>query len=595
MSYSMIFRFIFALTGLFFLAMATAGDKEAKPNILLIIGDDLAYGDLNRFGSQIYTPTFDAIAKQGLTFTNFHATPVCSVTRSELITGNSNHQVGLGGFDETLYPPVVGKPGYETYLTRTTVTIAELLRDAGYETFKSGKWHLGGDKSGGWGSWEWGFTRSFGITAGLSNHWNDMSGQPDVKSPEAIAKIKSGGMIGVEKVKWYLDGKPYERPDGVYSNHIYTDYMLEFIQGAEAKGKPWFAWMAYTTPHFPIQAPAGRIDHYFKIYRKLGYKGLKHNRYEQMKKLGIINDSSPEPALNAIAIAWESLSDEQKDYQARVMATYAAMIEDQDRSIARLLDHLKETNNLHKTLVIYLSDNGPEGLDPFNPHTGSEFTANWMKANFDSSADNIGTETSENFIGVSWANAATGGLSWWKWFIGEGGIRTPLMIVPPGGFSTDYAKAGELTDAVLSVRDIPMTILDYAGINHPKTKYQDRDIAPPSGITIRPYLEGANDEIRTDAEPWAFELFGNMYVMAGEYKAIKVRLGMFGDGKWHLYNVVDDPGETTDLAKKHPARLEKMIAFYKQYAAENDVLEVVPMWSPFEGLSGAAQKHSKEK
>lgn len=551
--------------------------EQKKPNILLLVGDDTAFGDIGAFGSEVKTPNMNKLADAGIRFTNFHVSPVCSVTRSMLLTGNNNIEVGLGAFDYSVYPPTKGKKGYETYLTDDAVTVSQLLNDAGYEVYKSGKWHLGGEKPGSRGPLEMGFTKEFGIYSGGSNHWNNLAMTPDFHDPEGLTKKR------VEE--WTLNGKPYDRPAGIYSGEIYTNQMLTFIKEGGANKKPWFAYMAFTTAHFPIQAPEHLIMKYYDNYLKLGYAGLKKARYESLKKHGLISHEATEAPFNSLTKKWEDLSQLEKEKQAKIMATYAAMIEDQDIRIGQILDYLKTSGQLDNTLVIYVTDNGPEGFEPTNPKTGNPEMAQWLENQFDSSFEAIGTANSENVIGTSWANAATGGLQWWKWFIGEGGIRVPMMVVPPGAFSTKYAKAGEKSNAVAYAKDIPMTILEYANVKHPMTTYKGKDIIAPSGISMKPFLDGKSNVVRTEKDWWAFELFGNGYVMQGELKAMKVRTGMFGDGKWHLYNVISDPSETHPLEKENPKKLKEMIALYESYVAKNNIMEVDADWNPFKGAS----------
>jgi len=552
-------------------------DQQQQPDILLLIADDTAFGDIGAFGSEVKTPNMNDIAEAGIRFTNFHVSPVCSVTRSMLLTGNNNIEVGLGAFDYSVYPPTRGKKGYETYLIDAAVTISELLRDDGYEVYKSGKWHLGGEETGGKGPLGWGFTKEFGILSGGSNHWNDLAMTPDFADPNGL-NVK-------RKEKWTLNGEPYDRPEGIYSGEIYHNQMLEFIKEGAKNNKPWFAYMAFTTAHFPIQAPEGLIMKYYPGYLALGYAGLKKSRYESLKRQGLISQDATEAPFNDLTKRWDDLPQKEKEKQAKIMATYAAMIEDQDNRIGQILDYLKTSDQLDNTLIVYLTDNGPEGLEPTNPKTGNPELAKWIENQFDSSFEAIGTANSENVIGTSWANAATGGLQWWKWFIGEGGIRVPMMIVPPGAFSSKYERAGEKSTAVVYVKDIPMTILEYANIKHPMTQYKGKNIVPPTGISIKPFLEGDSDTVRTEKDWWAFELFGNGYVMQGEFKAMKVRTGMFGDGKWHLYNVVSDPSESNPLEQQYPDKLSGMIALYDAYTAKNNIIEVDKDWNPFQGAS----------
>jgi arylsulfatase len=385
---------------------AKKGEQEStqnqKPNILLLVGDDIGFSDLGAYGSEIATPNMNRLADAGVRFTNFHASPVFSVTRSILMTGANNIEMGLGAFDYSFYPPTKGQPGYEGYLTKNAVAISELLNDSGYDVYKSGKWHLGGEELGGEGPLGWGFTKEFGILSGGSNHWNDIAMTPDFTDPNGL-KVK-------RKEHFTLNGEHYDRPEGVYSGELYTNHMLDFIKEGHAENKPWFAYMAFTTAHFPIQAPVSLIDKHYKGYLELGYAGLKKSRYEKLKSNGLITETATEPLFNDITHKWESLSQLEKEIQARVMATYAAMIEDQDNRTGEILDYLKESGQLDNTLIIYLTDNGPEGFEATHPQTGNPEMAQWLETQFDQSFDAIGTAESERTIGVSWANAATGGL-----------------------------------------------------------------------------------------------------------------------------------------------------------------------------------------
>lgn len=553
---------------------------SSKPNILLLVGDDIAFGDLGIYGSEIETPNFDRLANAGVRFSNFHASPVCSVTRSMLLTGCNNIEVGLGSFDYSFYPESKGKPGYEGYLTDNAVAISQLFKDAGYEVSKSGKWHLGGEAAGGHGPLHWGFTKEFGILSGGSNHWNGLRMTPDFGDPDFMNKKF--------EEHWTLNGEKYDRPDGVYSGEIYTNQMLDFIKEGHEAGKPWFAYMAFTTAHFPIQAPPELIDKHYEFYLEKGYEGLKQFRYERLRKNGLISEVSEPAAENDLVKKWNELSEDEKKFQARIFATYAAEIEDQDIRIGQILDYLKESGQLENTMIVYLSDNGPEGMEAENPNTGNQVFGEWVENNYDMSFEGIGTANSSNYIGTSWANAATGGLSWWKWFVGEGGVRVPMIIVPPGATAENYARAGEISNVVMSVKDIPMTILDYAGIEHPGTQYKGRTITKPSGISARPFLDKLSDEVRSDEDWYAFELFGNAYLMKGNFKLMKVRTGMFGDGKWHLYDVVEDPSESKPLEAEMPERFENMLALYKQYEKDHNLVLVDEDWSAFKAASDAS-------
>ena len=567
--------------------VARAQKPAARPNILLIVGDDIGFGDLGISGSVTRTPNLERLANEGVMFTNFHASPVCSVTRGMLLTGNDSIDIGLGAFDYALYPPAKGKPGYESYLTRTTVTVAELLQDAGYRTYMVGKWHLGGAEHGGQGPHEWGFDRSYAIYTGGSNHWNQGVFHVNLDDPEVAAQVKAGI---IPKEPFYEDGQEVERPIGIYSDDLYTSKMLEYLEQGRKSGQPFFAYLAYTTAHAPLQAPDFLIDKYVEHYLELGYEGLKRARFESQKVHGIIPKDAPYPSTadNDLLRPWSELSDGERRREARMMATYSAMMESQDYHIGILLNYLHETGQRDDTLVIYMSDNGPEGLSDHGELSSPEF-AKWIEQSFSQDDADIGRGNAFAFIGTDWASASTGGLQWWKWFIGEGGVRVPIIISPPKG--RPFAHPAQKTNEVASVKDVPMTILDYAGVQHPKSPYEGREIAPPSGISMRAFLEGRAPRPRTEQQWFAFELFGNSFIVAGDYKAIRVRTGMYGDGKWHLYDIKKDPGETRPLDAEQRRRLKRLIRTYDKYAKNKHIVPVAEAWNPWHGFPEDPQKN----
>ena len=255
------------------------------------------------------------------------------------------------------------------------------------------------------------------------------------------------------------------------------------------------------------------------------------------------------------------------------------VIESQDRHIGRVLDWLIETGELDNTLIIYMTDNGPEGTDAFG-ELGNPALSSWMEEHFSQNIEDVGRGNSNWQIGIEWANATTGALQWWKWFIDEGGIRVPLIIVPPKSAQGQFARAGQVSDTYVSVKDLPMTILEYAGVEHPMTRYNGRDIVPPSGHSMTDFLEGQSASVR-DPDDWnAFELFGNAYIVRGDYKAVKVRAGMWGDGQWHLYHLRNDPSESRPLEDQMPDELAELVAIYEDYAAEWNILDVREDWNP---------------
>jgi arylsulfatase len=206
----------------------------------------------------------------------------------------------------------------------------------------------------------------------------------------------------------------------------------------------------------------------------------------------------------------------------------------------------------------------------------------WVQDSFSQEFEDIPRGNSMTFLGTDWAAAANGSLQWWKWFIGEGGIRVPMIVVPPK--HTEFKRAGEMTNEYAYAKELPVTILDYAGVQHPGAKFKGRDITAPSGVSLRPFLAGKENSPRTEEEWVAFELFGNCYIVAGDYKAIRMRPGMFGDGKWHLYDIKKDPGETTPLEGEQPERFKKMLGLYEQYAKDKGIVPVADDWNPWAEL-----------
>ncbi|MEP0201075.1 MAG: arylsulfatase [Halioglobus sp.] len=572
-----------ALLAVFIQGASAQGDQSTevsakRPNIVLLVGDDMGLGDIGPFGSEIHTPSLNMMAKQGVRFSNFHASPVCSITRSQLLTGNNNIEIGLASFDYAVYPEAKGKPGYEGYLTEKAVTIQELLRDAGYDTYQTGKWHLGG-QHGGRGPHDMGFTHSYGILAGGSNHWNSGDMLPNMAHPDSQKAAKAGQIPPMIDMPYFEDGKPVERPLGIYSDDLYTGKMLSYMEQSRRSGTPFFAYLAFTTAHLPIQAPGGLAERYYEQYRELGWDGLKAQRMQQLVDAGILPQDSKLPANNPITRPWDSLSEDEKDLQAKIFATYAGMIESQDRHIGRVMDWLRETGELDNTLIIYMTDNGPEGTDAFG-ELGNPALSGWMEKHFSQDIADVGHGNSNWQIGIEWANATTGSLQWWKWFIDEGGIRVPLIVVPPKSYGDKFTRQGDVSDTFLSVKDLPMTILQYAGVEHPMTSYQGRDIVPPSGKSMVNFLDGEAKTVYGPEDWTAFELFGNAYVVRGEYKAIKVRAGMWGDGKWHLYHLRNDPAESMPLEAQMPEELAELVALYEAYAEKWQIQDVREDWNP---------------
>ena len=317
------------------------GDRSpnARPNILLIVADDMGYSDVGIFGSEIATPNIDALAAEGMMLTQFHVSPNCGPTRGAMMTGVDPHRAGMGGNHEVAAANQKGQPGYEGYLRKDVVTIAELLRDAGYHTYMTGKWHLGADSNN---PASRGFEKSFALLNGAASHWADQG----AIIPGATTRYVSDGQI--------VD----ELPEDFYSTTWYTDQLISYIDSGSDDGAPFFAYLSFTAPHNPLHVPQEYIDKYRGRFNQ-GWDVLAVERFARLRALGLVEDSQdPQPRPEWV-MAWDELSPEQKAARARDMEIYAGMIDYVDESIGRLLEHLRQSGNYDNTLIVFLSDNGP--------------------------------------------------------------------------------------------------------------------------------------------------------------------------------------------------------------------------------------------
>ena len=520
--------------------------SNKPPNIVLLIADDMGYSDIKPYGGEISTPNIDALAKEGMMFTNFHAMPSCSPSRAVILSGVDNHLAGFGNMGEHLASNQKGKPGYEGYLNDRVVALPTLLKEAGYHTYMAGKWHLGNKE--GYLPSDRGFEQSFGLTGGAATHFNDAIGYV----PER------------PKASYTSNGKVVQLPKNFYSTEFYTNKLIEFIDGNQKDDKPFFAMATYTSPHDPLQAPQKDIQKYQGKY-DIGWDRLRQKRFDQMKKLGLIPTNLELPPRLPNVPNWDKLTPTQQRYEAKKMAIYAAMVENLDHNIGRLIDHLKKIGEYDNTIFIFFGDNGAEGSSRFDSKTYQE----WFKQlGIDNSYENIGKINSFVAVGRGWAQVQATPHLWYKGRVSEGGIRVPAIVSYAGGI-----KGNSRNDAFSSVLDLMPTLLEYAQVKHPGTEYKGRPILPMEGRSLRPILEGKSDRIYGENDPVAFELFGtgNSALFMGDWKILKLS-PPWGDGEWKLFNLRQDPRELNDLSQQHPQRLAKMISLYEQYEKEKGVI-----------------------
>ncbi len=534
------------------LALGAASAQAApakRPNILLIVADDLGYTDLGAYGAEISTPNLDKLASGGVKMTGFYASPFCSPTRAMLMSGSDNHLAGFGDMSELMLPEQRGKPGYEGYLNARVVPMAQVLKDAGYRTAMAGKWHLGVKEE--FSPATSGFEQSYAMVMGGASHWGDQSGivaMDPAKPPKAIYR-ENGKAIDIPR-------------DGFYSSQAFTDKLLDYLKSGEKSGKPFFGYLAFTAPHWPLHAPDADIAKYEGRYKE-GYDKLRKERLERMKRLGIVPADTPVYEGHAHWPKWESLTPAQQEAEARRMTVYSAMVDHMDRQIGRVLDYLKAKGELDNTFIFFMSDNGADGNSVYDVGR----TREWIEKDMDNSTANTGKPGSFIEYGPGWAQVGSTPFKLYKSFMYEGGIAVPAIAWGPG------IKGGALKREFAHVTDVAPTIFELAGARHPGTEYQGKPVLPLRGKSMVSWLQGKASTVRSDQDAVGWELGGRKALRKGDWKIVYANKPWGKDG-WELYNIAKDRTESRDLADENPQKLGEMIVAWKQYVAETGTLEI---------------------
>jgi arylsulfatase/uncharacterized sulfatase len=535
------------LTALALLSPATLGAQVApakRPNIVILLADDWGFTDVGAFGGEIATPNIDALAAKGVRFSNFHVAGSCSPTRAMLQTGVINHRAGLGNMPETIPPEHLGKPGYEAQLNNRVVTIADQLRAGGYRTYLTGKWHLG--------------------------HTPDTL--PTVRGYDrALALAQSGAdnfedkpnLLIYNKTEWSEDGKPAKLPKRFYSSTLIIDKMISYIDRDKATGKPFFASVNFIANHIPVQARDADIAAYAGRYH-YGWTTLRKERRAAAITKGVMPAGVRTVTMNTSG-DWTKLSAQQREQRAGAMAAYAAMGTAMDREIGRLIEHLKTIGAYENTIFVFLSDNGAEASDPMNMGAFTRWNANQL---YDQSIAQQGRPGSLTAQGAGFASASVSPLRGYKFTASEGGLRVPMIMAWPGN---PAIKGGSVAIGFAHVTDMPMTLLKLAGVAAQQGRFAGRPVEPMTGLDLTPMLTGAASSVHSADKPLGYELSGNAVLFKGDYKLVK-NLPPYGDGRWRLYNISADPGETLDLSGSDPARFAAMQKDYVAFAKVNKVL-----------------------
>lgn len=508
-----------------------------QPNIILILADDMGFSDPGCFGGEIRTPNLDMLAEGGIRMTQLYNSARCCPSRASLLTGLYPHQAGIGWFANS----DKGSPGYRGALQDRCVTIAEVLKLAGYATYMSGKWHVGKNP----GPIKRGFDEFYGFTVPYSI---------DCWDPESMFRLPEG-----RPVRKYENGK-------FYSTRVITDYALDFLKSARKKNKPYFLYLAYNAPHFPLQAPEEITDRYYGIYLN-GWDSIRQARFARMKQLGIFPDDPELPPRSMVPEtdegwdngwadkrnpAWKSLDGDRRKDLARRMAIYAAMVDIEDREIGRIITDLKDNGEFNNSLIFFLSDNGacaewnPFGFDnesgPVNIlHTGEDLKK-------------MGLPGSYLSYGSAWANLCNTPLRMYKHYTYEGGISTPFIIHWPA----ETVNNGRIDNRPAHIVDIMATCVDVAGAGYPE-EYNGNKIIPMEGKSLVPVML---DE-KTPERGIGFEHERNRGYRQGDWKIVSTH---YKKDKWELYNIKNDRFEQHDLAADYPDKLNEMINRYESWA-----------------------------
>ncbi|MDA1068611.1 MAG: arylsulfatase [Verrucomicrobia bacterium] len=485
--------------------------SPSKPNILIIMSDDMGFSDPGFQGSEIETPNLDKLANNGLTFTNFYNCARCGPTRASISTGLYSHQVGCYELE-----PV--EPGNNVY-------ISEVLGDQGYSTYMSGKWHLGNTKDK--LPPARGFNHSYAYQGCCGSFWD-----PEIYILESP------------------DVKPiHYGPEEFHATDATTDYAVKFLQHHQKNeaDNPFFLYLAYQAPHFPLHAPKELIDKYLPLYEK-GWDKIRRDRWNKMRQLGLFTDVDELPPTsdappwhdefaNPVPLQkWDDLSDTQRHDQARRMAIFAAMMTQMDQGIGKVIQQLKDNGQFENTLIFFLSDNGanyeggPFGSD--GPFKGAEL-------------DTMGQKGTNHHTGAHWAGVSNTPFKLYKHFNHEGGINTPMVVHWPKGLK----RKGERETQRSHVIDIMATVMDVTGSSYP-AKRLGHDILPMEGTTLMPALRGG----RLADRVICFEHEANRAIFKGKYKLVSKNFTST-DGQthhdWELYDIDSDPLELNNIASDH--------------------------------------------
>jgi arylsulfatase/uncharacterized sulfatase len=536
------------VAGFFFwvLVLGTAqAQSESRPNVVLILADDLGYTDISPFGSEISTPNIARLAAEGLSFTNYHTAASCAPARAMILTGVDSHRNGVPNIPEALPPEQMEFDHYQGVLSNGVVTLASLLQDRGYHTYMTGKWHLGHTPDLLPSSR--GFDRTIAMADTGADNWEQRTYLPIY-----------------DQAHWYADGEEHTLPDDFYSSEYFIDKTIEFIDSNKADDQPFFAYVPFQAVHMPVQAPKEFSDKYAGVYDE-GWTVMREKRRLAAEEAGIIPRET-KVRVTPGTLEWDALRAEQKAHHSRRMEVYAGMVDAMDMHIGRLMDYLQSIGEYENTVFIFTSDNGAEGSALISPTARSPLDQWFDRVGYETGIDNLGERGSFVAIGPSNATIAASPLTYYKFHANEGGLRVPLVMSGPG-----ISQQGELSDEFVFVTDLAPTILGLLDIDNHNGNWKGATVEQIVGTDFSAFLHGANQQVHSDSESIGYELGGNSALFKGEYKIVINREAQ-NESEWHLYNIKVDPGEVNDLKSERPQLFEDMLKDYEAWALSNNVL-----------------------
>jgi len=502
-----------------------AKPQPTRPNVIVILLDDVGFSDISAFGSEVPTPNIDALAKGGLAFTQFYNSARCSPSRASLLTGTYPHQAGLGHLEGVDVP---SSKGLHSRLLDRVVTMAEVAKSAGYYTAMAGKWHVG--MGHGVAPWQRGFEHSTVLPFG-ELYFPDQP-QPMTKSVYIDGRKVPTNSSEVGKGYWY-------------SSDMFVDWQSKFITQAKGEHKPFFLYMPFTAAHFPLMAPAEDVAKFKGKYMR-GWEAVRRERFERQKALGIISPDTELPAALPNTYDWDKLSAADKERFDSMMAVYAAVISRVDRSIGTLVDRLKASGELDNTLILFMCDNGGNGESGPDGKLNGQGTP--------------GSAQSVVWTGMNWATLQNTPFQYFKHFTEEGGIATPLIAYWPKGIKPELR--GTLVRTPGHLIDVMPTLVEVSGATYPKT-YNGHEIIPMQGRSMAPAFQG-KPLLRDKPIFWEHE--GNRAVRDGKWKLV----ARFKQ-PWQLFDMSVDRTELHDLAASEPDRVRTMAKQWDEWAASSDV------------------------